>query len=731
MPRENESVKKSVRLILLLKARVHGHLRHLSSGAAVWVSEHEDRRERRAERDPSQGMLFGAELPGQNSLPFQTPAGVAVKDEAEPQNSGPDHRERMRAKMAEGGLGTVNRLLAEKNAPEADPYSRPASDRMPALMARSGELLERIGAGKLTPDDAARLRAKVIAARETGSESRLKDSLALIQMEVAALESQAAESAPPAPEPPAAQAAAASAIPAGIGSAEFHHAMDKLISEHGASGTSILLDRAERDPDTTVFRPPMIAALRAELERRHPGTRADVDGLRAAMIEHERKKQALAAPAQAEEPPHDPFEDEIPMSAAVAAHAGTSHSPESRGAYMRREYAATLRRDFDMLSKYAKTPEKKAALEEEFDRYHAGYRRKYMAYLHARASLISPMIAGPSKFPTRRAEKASNSSDKRGQEADDFRESALAAIKKKLTPELQPIMSSDANAGDRLQAKIAQAEKLQERMAAINAAHKRFLKNPASLEASGLSDSDKAIIRNYKPTYSWEPHPFAPYQLQNNNANIRRMKQRVEQVGETQAAPVSHAEGTAARIEDDPPANRVRLIFPGKPDEATRSKLKAAGFRWAPSTGAWQAYRNYRSMTVANEVAGVKKSLPALLLLKSGPAPAHDPEKAQHVQSTRGGDGRELHWYRSPEGHYYSSDVPPAARRKDEQPAPGGPGKKPADTTDRSKAEQAAQGGEDRQEPDVTEHEIEDTKTGLIFRVRLAPREKKALGVEK
>jgi hypothetical protein len=34
--------------------------------------------------------------------------------------------------------------------------------------------------------------------------------------------------------------------------------------------------------------------------------------------------------------------------------------------------------------------------------------------------------------------------------------------------------------------------------------------------------------------------------------------------------------------------NRVQIVFPGKPSSEVRARLKAHGFRWAPSVGAWQ-----------------------------------------------------------------------------------------------------------------------------------------------
>ena len=34
-------------------------------------------------------------------------------------------------------------------------------------------------------------------------------------------------------------------------------------------------------------------------------------------------------------------------------------------------------------------------------------------------------------------------------------------------------------------------------------------------------------------------------------------------------------------------------------------RLKGAGFRWTPSLGCWQAYRNHRALSVAKAIAGV------------------------------------------------------------------------------------------------------------------------------
>lgn len=296
---------------------------------------------------------------------------------------------------------------------------------------------------------------------------------------------------------------------------------------------------------------------------------------------------------------------DIPPELARAAHAGTSFDPERRGDQERAEYAATLERDLTNLMRLATTPEKRNTLAAEFERYRGGLRARWLKTLSARSRCLSTMIAGPSNFPARRMQKRSDVADRRWTELSEFRERALAAIRKALTPELAPIMSGDADAVERLRAKIAKEEELHALMVRVNAAHKEFLKDPATLEASDLADSLKARIRAYVPAYSWEPHPFAPFELTNSGANIRRLKARLELVARAKAEPGSAAEGSAARVEDCPADNRVRVFFPGKPGEDVRSTLKGGGFRWTPTLGCWQAYRHPHTLALARRVAGI------------------------------------------------------------------------------------------------------------------------------
>lgn len=165
------------------------------------------------------------------------------------------------------------------------------------------------------------------------------------------------------------------------------------------------------------------------------------------------------------------------------------------------------------------------------------------------------------------------------------------------------ISSDDPEAVVKLREKLANLENTQALYKAINAAHKKFLKDPASLDKSDLSEASKDIIRNYQPRYSWEPHPIAPYQLTNNSAEIRRCKKRIEELGAK--AELTDASETIGEIEirQDVAENRVMIIFPGKPSEEIRTLAKRNGFKWSPTRGAWVRMLSAGALWNAREVA--------------------------------------------------------------------------------------------------------------------------------
>lgn len=154
------------------------------------------------------------------------------------------------------------------------------------------------------------------------------------------------------------------------------------------------------------------------------------------------------------------------------------------------------------------------------------------------------------------------------------------------------IFSDDPNAPTKLREKLGQHEQLQKRMKQVNTAWRR--RGADGLRECGLNDAQvAALVQQIDKAYSWDKQPFAGYQLTNNNAEIRRLKARIQEVDvrvanadqEDEREDFGQASLTLAHAD-----NRVQLRFPGKPDADTIRTLKSHGFRWAPSVGAWQRH---------------------------------------------------------------------------------------------------------------------------------------------
>jgi prefoldin subunit 5 len=170
-----------------------------------------------------------------------------------------------------------------------------------------------------------------------------------------------------------------------------------------------------------------------------------------------------------------------------------------------------------------------------------------------------------------------------------------------------PILASDGDAVERLQAELQKLETLQARMKEANKAIRTNAKlgpeaQIEALVALGLTQ-DQARGLVLKPDWMGRIG-FPDYAITNNGANIRRIQKRIESVRTVQSEPDSEFEGENARFEDAPGDNRVRLYFSGKPNEDIRTRMKASGWRWTPTVGCWQAYRNWSSLELAKELAG-------------------------------------------------------------------------------------------------------------------------------
>lgn len=161
------------------------------------------------------------------------------------------------------------------------------------------------------------------------------------------------------------------------------------------------------------------------------------------------------------------------------------------------------------------------------------------------------------------------------------------------------ISSDDPDAPDKLREKLAKLENRQLAMKTANGIIRRHKGDTAIPHLVQQGHSEAAARELIKPDFCGRIG-FADYQLTNNNANIRRLRQRVEQLAAKAGEDGKETEHVGGlRVVENVDENRIQLFFPGKPDADMRAALKSDGFRWAPSEGAWQRQLNNRARHVA------------------------------------------------------------------------------------------------------------------------------------
>ncbi len=169
------------------------------------------------------------------------------------------------------------------------------------------------------------------------------------------------------------------------------------------------------------------------------------------------------------------------------------------------------------------------------------------------------------------------------------------------------ISADDGNAIDKLKSKLASRVEKQECYRRMNRVWRVVQKNPDSPATAralaALSDTERKIVETFEAEFPWQKGPAQDYQLKNNSAEIRRLKNRImdlQAAEEREAAEPIRGDGFV--IVENSDENRVQIIFDGKPEKDIRTILKAHSFRWAPRYGAWQRQLNHAGIHAAQQV---------------------------------------------------------------------------------------------------------------------------------
>ena len=146
------------------------------------------------------------------------------------------------------------------------------------------------------------------------------------------------------------------------------------------------------------------------------------------------------------------------------------------------------------------------------------------------------------------------------------------------------ISGLDTDAVAKLEKELGKRMQAQERMKAANRAVrlKDIEKGDAKLREMGYTDSNISDLR--KPDFCGRIG-YPDYMLQNNNANIRRIKERIADLKAVKENVMGSVETDLYTFKQED--GRYQFVFDGKPADEVRAILKGNGFKWSPSRGAW------------------------------------------------------------------------------------------------------------------------------------------------
>ncbi len=239
---------------------------------------------------------------------------------------------------------------------------------------------------------------------------------------------------------------------------------------------------------------------------------------------------------------------------------------------------------------------------DRIDRLLDRYARKLAENLNERnaidARVPSIMISGGGNFPVAKKHKQNAARDRNMGEYMEIK----GILQKICSTGRGGISADDALAVPKLEAQLAELESSQEYMKAVNAYYRKH----KTLDGCPHMPEDTILTIKESMARDWRsnPVPYPSYHLSNNSANIRRVKQRIEDLENKSEFCGWAFEG--GRAEANEAENRLQLFFDEKPTDEQRQQLKRNGLKWAPSQSAWQRQLTRNAIYTAGLIDFIK-----------------------------------------------------------------------------------------------------------------------------
>lgn len=308
-------------------------------------------------------------------------------------------------------------------------------------------------------------------------------------------------------------------------------------------------------------------------------------------------------------------EDDMDFERVRRAYEVQSFASEKRAQQRQTDYVQDVQSVYAAMQKIAETPEQQVILDSAIETYKADYLKYFYAVIDAKGRTMSVMIAGPSNFNARRNEKRMATEQKRVEEFHAWQKRAQASIQKAIL-NARSVEQKVSQAWNLLRADMERSLRV---IADIDSGKNRYsaralfvssiagkIERVAKAGDVWMVDQALDLVRTYnadhaKPAFTakhsvWKLHDVA-------TAVQAKHKQYIATIAQTPEA-ATNVLGVYGDVQivDNIEADRIQILFPGRPDEPTMRALKGAAWRWSPSNKVWQRQRTSAARYSAEQI---------------------------------------------------------------------------------------------------------------------------------
>jgi hypothetical protein len=140
------------------------------------------------------------------------------------------------------------------------------------------------------------------------------------------------------------------------------------------------------------------------------------------------------------------------------------------------------------------------------------------------------------------------------------------------------VSSDDPDAIAKLREQLATAEANQEKMKKAN----RFVRANKRDALAEMGYTADEIEKLFTPDFA-KRTGYPNYALTNNNANIRRIRERIATLEKIGAREAVQQQGNGYEYREEKDDNRIWFVFPAKPAAEVRDFMKRHAFKFSPS----------------------------------------------------------------------------------------------------------------------------------------------------